>query len=183
MDTVGIVGIIGIFGTLSGTILTQVLTSMRERRRLQLEIRRFEIEHPPVPRLESAIFCQIYDMPDAYMAVLSLSIHNIGTVDARLRNIRVRIRGIASDSRPALMQRGVGAIRVEFPIKIAEDNVLPEAYNYLFFESGSKNEITYTTLIQKTITYVLIQSDFLYEQGPSSKIEKIFEVKPLNTRG
>lgn len=178
MDFVGIVGIVG---TLTAAIITQLFMSLREKRRIELELKRFEIEHPDV--LESEIKCRFYGpVSESYMATFSIDIHNRGHKRFNISSVRLRIRGIRKDDELRLYDKRISGGRVEFPVKLIDEELVPRKYAYVFIEGGHKQEFTLATIVPAEFRYILVNAR-LGDKSSSvhgSLLERIFEVAGNN---
>lgn len=176
-----LVAVVGIISTLLATIITQTLTSRREKRRLELEnerlaleIKKFEVEHPQITRIEFDIDCRFYGpIGCEYIAEFSMSLDNKGTEIIKLTGLVLRIRGIKEGEKFKTFQSDS---RLSFPHKILEEDVIPPAYNYYFVESGTQQIITFVTRLPSEYKFVVAHAKFEYDEYTPHTTERLFEV-------
>lgn len=170
-----LVGIAGICGTLAAAIITQVFMTFREKQRLELEIKRFEIEHPHI--LESEIKCRFHGpVSGSYMAVITIEVQNRSSTLINISSMRLRLRGIQEESDLSLFDAGRRGARVAFPLKIVDEELVPRGYSSFVLVGGVKQEFTFATIVSSDILYLLVNASLVYEGRAKNTLERIFEV-------
>ena len=176
-----LIAVVGIMGTLAATIITQMLTTSREKRRLQfenekleLEIKKFEIEHPRTTRVEFNIKCRFYGPIDGdYITEFILVVGNKGFTGIKLYSLVLRARGI---KRGDHFESFDGVSRLSFPYKIFDTNVIPLTYKYYIIEPGVEQTITFVTRVPEEFDYILTHAKFEYDKYAPHTTERMFEV-------
>jgi len=194
------IALTGILSTLIVSVLTLVVNRRREKQqqerddRLRKEqqarednLRREQQEREAEaerqrrtysPHIEFEIHSNFYGPEgDGYIAELLLVADNKGLIQQKFKDIRLRVRGIESEG--ALSYWQGHEPRLEFPLKLIDDvSILPQGYNYFFVEPGIEQVFTYVTKIPASVKYILVYTEFAYDQFTPHTTERVFAVRP-----
>ncbi len=126
---------------------------------------------------------------DFYLAEFIATINNKSLVKKSITTIALRIRGIQKNEDILLWvakkkNTETGSVlskqtsRINFPITIVKENILPPFWKNIFVEPGVKQDITFVTRIPANISYVLATASFYYDNIPEPHTaERMFELK------
>ncbi len=136
-----------------------------------------ELERRYWPHIEFDIECNFFGPHQGkYAAEFVLTANNRGITKHEFKSIILRIRGIKQDIPLSFWVKRYEH-RLEFPVKIVEDEVKPEGWNYIFVEPGVKQHVSYMTIIDADIKYITARAEFYYEKYKPHSTEKMFEVR------
>jgi len=129
-----------------------------------------------VRRIELGINSQVLGQDDDhYLVEFTLTAYNRGLVRWQVRDIKLRVRGI-EENRQFAYWSGRGR-RVEFPVKIIDkERVIPESLNFLFVEPSVQQAITYVTKVPAHIKYIVVYSEFWYDEVTPHTSERVFRL-------
>ncbi|WP_152041305.1 hypothetical protein [Salinigranum salinum] len=134
-------------------------------------------------RIEFTIDATFHGPTGGYvLAEFVVHVHNKSLVKHYSRDITLRVRGLERNEAPAYRLRGGREHEVAFPIKLFEENVVPEPMRPIFVEPNVDQPITYVTRVDETIGYVLAHARFNYLNKPDEKghephtVERVFTI-------
>ena len=114
------------------------------------------------PKMEFDISSKVIGQSESERIVeFQISSSNIGKVKVTFPELKLRIRGIRDSD--ALTYLG-NTHRLVFPLKIFEENIIPEKYLYYYVEPGTTQIFSYTTKIDLEIKYVMVFAAIKYKQ-------------------
>ncbi len=136
-----------------------------------------ELKRKYEPHIEFEIDCVFLGPHNGhYAAEFNLLADNKGITKHEFKNIKLRVRGIKHDV-PLSYWIERYKQRLEFPVEIVKDEVIPGNWNYIFVEPGIKQRISYQTIIDAKVKYITARAEFYYQEYRPHSIEKMFEVK------
>ena len=129
------------------------------------------------PRIEFDIECNtLGPQGKNYLAEFTVFAFNKGNIKFTFPDIRLRVLGITRDS-DLLLWKGHGK-RLDFPIKLFNEQVIPPKFKYIFVEPGVKQGITYVTTVPENIKFIVARASFKYRfRNAIHTREKVFEIK------
>lgn len=132
------------------------------------------------PRIEFDIECNILgEHLGEYLAEFTIYAHNKGHIKFTFPEIRLRVRGI--DTNSPLSYWPEHGKRLEFPIPVFNEKIIPPKFKYYFVEPGIKQPITYVTKIPNNIRFIVARASFKYRfKNKLHTSERVFELKCNN---
>jgi hypothetical protein len=112
-----------------------------------------------------------------HVAEFLIHVHNKSNVRYESERIGLRVRGLKRGDAPKLWR---GGDRLEFPDKLLDTNVLPNA---VFIEPDVDQPITFVTRVGQAYDYVLATAEFSYRNADLEPhtAERVFAVNPGST--
>jgi len=140
---------------------------------------RFGKENPLYPRIEFDVKCDFLGPQiEVYLAAVTITASNKGSIEHRFRKIGIEVRGIPGDD--ALSARTDYPHLIRFPNEIARiDNIVPAKDGYYFVRPGVSQTFNYAVQVPASIRFIRIKATFIYQSGEDEHTaQKIYEVKP-----
>ena len=126
-----------------------------------------------------------------YLVEFTVTINNKSLVKKNFSAIPLRVKGIETNSDIELWlaekkDKKTNKVidtkqtsRVEFPIPILRENILPPFWENAFVEPGVEQNITFTTPIPLNISFILATAKFSYHGIPKPHTaERMFALQP-----
>lgn len=114
------------------------------------------------PKIEFDIICKVVGQSEvARIVEFQISANNKGRIKFTFPELRLRIRSISDLSKLEYFQN---TYRLQFPVKIFEDNIIPDKYKYYFVEPGTKQTLTYITKVDIKNKIIAVFASFKYKQ-------------------
>ena len=111
-----------------------------------------------------------------YVAEFTVFANNKGSIKFTFPEIRLRVLGITVDSE--LLPWKDHGERLNFPIKVLNEQIIPSKFKYFFVEPGVNQAITYVTTIPENIKFIVVRASFKYLfRNAIHTREKVFEIK------
>jgi hypothetical protein len=150
----------------------------KDQQQREDELRRRHREDSP--HIEFSVDCQVHGRQDDEQLVeFILTAHNRGLVDWKFKSILLRVRGIEKNRSLTYWQGNEP--RLEFPVKVFVAQVIPRNLNFLFVEPEVRQTITYVTKMPSRIEYILVHTEFEYDNYTPHTSERVFRLTAHGT--
>ena len=138
---------------------------------------RFIRERTHAPQIEFDVDCSFQGpQAGAYVVEVTLKLLNKGLTRQEIKDIRLRVRGIKRGDK--LSYWPSREPRLQFPEKVFIDsNIIPERFGYIFVEPKVNQFYKYISCISEDISFIVINAEFIYNNGDEHSAEQVFEVK------
>ena len=131
------------------------------------------------PKIEFDISCKMTGRTESNRIVeFQITANNKGKVKFTFPELRLRIRAIEDPNTLGFLKN---THRLKFPLKVFEENIIPENYMYYFVEPGTKQTFTYTTKIASSIDFIVAFAAFKYKQRVKWKFAPFRIVREQHT--
>ncbi len=185
--------VIVILGYYFNRRLKQTNQNNGDRHRQELEAKeqeRNDLERRYKYRIEFSLDATIIGVQDGfYLLEFTTTINNKSLLQKKYTDITLRVLGIEENSNIKLwlaknIDKETGELkeqqtsRINFPVEIVKENILPPFWSNIFIEPGVKQDVTFTTRIPKNISYILATVKFKYKNIPKPHTaERIFALQ------
>lgn len=158
-----------------------------ELKRQGEEVKRMErlmdLERTHKPHIEFNLDANFYGPEKGeYISEFLIEVRNKGKIQQKITSLNLRIRGIEKGGKLGFMEKY--PLRLNFPDKLLETQVIDKHYKYYFVEPDVNQLITFTTKIPDKYRFLLVWAEFKYGdtrvkgEGGRHSAERVFEVKP-----